>query len=257
MPDILYKYRCFDSRAISMLSNNQIYFSNPLDFNDPFDCLAQENRFINLDENSVEEFGKFFYNIPPEDFTPEKNQQLIAEFKKLPEIQKRNQQQNSHLITFIQNLGVLALSERNDSILMWAHYANNHTGFCIGFKNNLVLDHDKLIKVRYTQERYKPIFFEWLGLQVDKERFLDKAEEELVCTKYSDWQYEEEWRLVSSADKGLRTYSENVIDRIVFGLRMAPGDRSTIKNICKDKNVSFFEAVKSPDNFSVEIQEIE
>lgn len=42
-PEILYKYRCFNSRAISMLANNQIYFANPNDFNDSFDYLAQKN----------------------------------------------------------------------------------------------------------------------------------------------------------------------------------------------------------------------
>ncbi|MBN9226141.1 MULTISPECIES: hypothetical protein [Legionella] len=45
-PEILYKYRNFDARAISMLANNQIYFASPLDFNDPFDCVAHEHMSI-------------------------------------------------------------------------------------------------------------------------------------------------------------------------------------------------------------------
>ncbi|KTD66689.1 hypothetical protein Lste_2895 [Legionella steelei] len=45
-PEILYTYRNFDARAISMLANNQIYFASPLDFNDPFDYVAHEHMSI-------------------------------------------------------------------------------------------------------------------------------------------------------------------------------------------------------------------
>lgn len=256
MPEILYKYRCVNDNSISMLSNNQIYFSSPLDFNDPFDCLAKENRFDNFDESSVEDFAKFFYNVQPEDFSTDKNQQLILELKNHPDIQKINKENNSNLMNFIQKLGVLSLSERNDSILMWSHYADNHKGFCIGLKGNLGFDHDKLIKVKYEKVRYRRVFSEWLELQLDKEKFLDKAEEELVCTKYDDWNYEKEWRIVSSAGKGVRTYPAHVIDRIIFGLHMQPSDRNRVIDICKDKNVQFFEAVKSSSSFAIEIREI-
>jgi hypothetical protein len=31
--------------------------------------------------------------------------------------------------------GVLTLTEAPDNLLMWAHYAKNYTGFCIGFNS--------------------------------------------------------------------------------------------------------------------------
>jgi hypothetical protein len=37
IPEIFYKYKSFDARAISMLANNQVYFASPLEFNDPLE----------------------------------------------------------------------------------------------------------------------------------------------------------------------------------------------------------------------------
>jgi len=36
--------------------------------------------------------------------------------------------------------GIIALSSRWDSILMWSHYANNHKGYCIGFDSKKLVD---------------------------------------------------------------------------------------------------------------------
>lgn len=44
VPEILYKYRNFDARAISMQANDQVYLASPVEFNDPFDCLASVGR---------------------------------------------------------------------------------------------------------------------------------------------------------------------------------------------------------------------
>jgi hypothetical protein len=52
VPEILYKYRAFTDRAVLMLKNNQLYFASPLEFNDPFDCVAQENIYSDKPEIS-------------------------------------------------------------------------------------------------------------------------------------------------------------------------------------------------------------
>jgi hypothetical protein len=49
-PKILYKYRSVSDRSISMLQENKIYFANPNDFNDPFDCKAQGDQVQNFRE---------------------------------------------------------------------------------------------------------------------------------------------------------------------------------------------------------------
>jgi hypothetical protein len=52
LPKYLYKYRDFDQsgRNIRMLSHNEIFFSSPAKFNDPFDCQIP----INIHEGTRE-----------------------------------------------------------------------------------------------------------------------------------------------------------------------------------------------------------
>ena len=53
------------------------------------------------------------------------------------EIKTKKQQvckANEFLVAEIDaKLGVLSLSRRWDSSLMWSHYTSSHTGFCVGF----------------------------------------------------------------------------------------------------------------------------
>lgn len=53
-----------------------------------------------------------------------------------PTSDRRDSQQcfNDLMIFCLKNgFGVLTLTESPDNLLMWAHYAKNYTGFCIGF----------------------------------------------------------------------------------------------------------------------------
>jgi len=66
-----------------------------------------------------------------------------------------------------------------------------------------------------------------------------------------DWKYEQEWRVIG--DKGIGIYAPEHIDRIIFGLKMPQEERNTIQHLLKDRNVKFFEAIKSKQQFAIEI----
>ena len=90
-------------------------------------------------------------------------------------------------------VGILSLSDTSDNLLMWAHYAERHTGFV------LMLDgsHDffkgdnsfsRFVKpesVKYYSER-PPIIF-------GKDNLL-----KIFLSKSSDWKYEKEWRYLKN-----------------------------------------------------------
>lgn len=216
-PEILYKYRNFDARSISMLANNQIYFASPLDFNDPFDCVAHEH-MLDAHAESMELLARLHPQVSPRAITRENMERLFEAISQHPEINQIKAEQEKNLIEFLENLGVLGLSACNDSILMWSHYANNHKGFCIGFKNNLGLDEKCIMGVSYIDSRANDFVPYYLFSQVmsDEEtsNILIKA---FIFTKYIDWKYEQEWRIIG--DKGIAIYSPDSIDRIIFGLK--------------------------------------
>jgi hypothetical protein len=63
----------------------------------------------------------------------------------------------------LPNFQVSALSEPRDDILMWAHYANDHKGFCLEFK----LDNDASFKSVYFPVHYQDEYPNLLQLSQD------------------------------------------------------------------------------------------
>ncbi len=250
--EILYKFRNFDERAISMLANNQIYFSNPLDFNDPFDCLAQEHVFVEIRPESIEQLA-LAQGIPQTAISREKTMMLIEEFHRTPQVIQIQEEQKKALEEYVESCGVLSLSARNDSILMWSHYASYHKGFCIGFKNNLGFNEKEVIEVKYLSERKNDAIYQYNSMQgLSTEERHQKIFRDSLLIKYIDWRYEQEWRIIKD-NKGVYSYPDECIDRIIFGAKMSEENRKTIRCILKDKKVNFFEAIKSKKDFSIEV----
>ena len=75
-----------------------------------------------------------------------------------------------------------------ESPLMWAHYADSHSGVCLDFD---VLD-GAAMQMNYEPDRKQHL------LDLAQPRWGLKREhlEQLLTTKYAQWAYEEEWRLI-------------------------------------------------------------
>lgn len=92
-----------------------------------------------------------------------------------------------------QTYGILSLSELWNNSAMWTHYAERHTGVCIGFDSSASIFRTQLEhgikpvgKVRYLRER----------LPVDYATG-DDIPPDLFFRKSLDWGYECEWRSVA------------------------------------------------------------
>lgn len=166
MKQTLYKYYSTAtatqlSRAIETLSG-RIYFSTPSKFNDLFELSAKVNistsplvKSLSLKEKEAVE--RIFRLRPPE--------AVSAEWR--------------------EKIGILCLTEDPLNILMWSHYANNHTGICIGFDTE-VSPFNSTKKVTYNGERPKAEF------NSEPEMLIDRV----LLTKSQHWQYEKEWRIL-------------------------------------------------------------
>lgn len=129
----LYKYRELESYDVSsnslFLNNNtrnllekgEIWFSKPSAFNDPFDG------HLSFDDDFNEQDA---YNFLLQKGLPTK------EIKKVLKIYKNNPEELEKLknISSTELFRIFCLSKVRDNILMWSHYAKNHTGICIGLK---------------------------------------------------------------------------------------------------------------------------
>ncbi|WP_243688333.1 DUF2971 domain-containing protein [Geotalea toluenoxydans] len=88
-------------------------------------------------------------------------------------------------------LGILSLSRTFTNLLMWSHYANNHTGFVIGFDDS----HEF-----FYQETYQGLSSRPNNVNYTSQRSMTCVGdhdyyEKLLCEKSIDWAYEEEVRI--------------------------------------------------------------
>ncbi|QSX31785.1 DUF2971 domain-containing protein [Shewanella cyperi] len=88
-------------------------------------------------------------------------------------------------------IGVLSLTEKADNLLMWSHYAESHSGYCIGFKSNHSFFNRKrsekdefyhLRKVKYLPRRPSKLMVDMNGT-------------DMFLLKSDIWEYEQEWRM--------------------------------------------------------------
>jgi len=158
----------------------------------------------------------------------QKNKDFRRQFQKwLVEMDKRNA-----LLCFCKNW-------RNP--VMWAHYAENHTGVCYGFD----VDPKSLIDVRYVSERLYPN----LTLENFLSLFGKDQIEDLIATKFIHWNYEEEVRILVSfssetpAEQLAFEYFSDVMNlrEVIVGAK-SKITISDVKQTGLDKSVEVFKA---------------
>ena len=106
--------------------------------------------------------------------------------------------QDGYLDLISAHFGVLCLSKKRNSIVMFAHYGDNHHGFVIGFDDSHpVFQKGKgLQPVNYVSERVVfDMNWEMGGAQ---ER---KYAELLIFSKNEEWKYEDEVRQIFPLDE--------------------------------------------------------
>lgn len=269
-PPKLYYYTSLDqgSRYISAKANTKkkhkkvirtlsgfLNFSDPTYFNDPFDCLISKQAI----------FQHVYSNRP--------YNQLEAEA--FEEDYKKN------IVDSRKNIFVRSLTEVNDSILMWSHYAKNHTGICVeldidqyinNLKNGTVF---RLIPVIYTNETKK--FYDHIfskknkgtGKTYDtKNGKYNEEETEIhlsdnvyrlsVMIKSKDWDYEKEWRFYDRKNniKTNRTF-KCPVSKVFLGVSINKKNKFLVTKIAQSKGIPVYQYKISNDRFGLESYRID
>ncbi|MEY3498586.1 MAG: hypothetical protein RL308_255 [Bacteroidota bacterium] len=256
---ILYKYRNFTEtskkRTLEIINKQELFFAGIESFNDPFDGKVhlrfdgKRNEII-----AAQTRTQYTMNLKKEDkyegITFEAAHKLVSENVTEEFISNRTEiEARIERIQKIHNQkGVLALSSKNDNILMWSHYTFNHKGVCFGFE----FDADPIPKpkrVKY-QTHYDDI---WGWLYTDEE-IVDR----ILYSKSVDWEYEDEHRIVVDAIRA-ETFLPDSLKEIVFGTKMSQEDKLEIINECEKSGLSpeFKQAVLDVELFKINIEEYE
>lgn len=256
-PKILYKYRNWDNDYNkNLLLKQECYFSSVEQFNDPYDCqlpfiwdkedLSEDKIFLKM----IETGRKAFPDISESELHVRAYEQQKEGWYKNPDHLKEIN--NIQINKIKKEVGVLCLSSVEDNFLMWSHYSNSHTGYCIGFNPEQLyngVDQGTLSKIEYTKEIPKCKIF-----QTDDE-FIHRA----YFVKSKDWEYEQEYRItkVRSARK-IFNFPPRAVKEVIFGCKMTIENKLNLIEFIKLNypRASVFEMKLSDSNFKLEKHQI-
>lgn len=185
---------------MNLLEHGELKFTNPSEFNDPFDCCPTH------------------VSEAPDDAFPHAVGSFINETMRS---------------VFSVRHGIACLTPHPDSMLMWSHYGDQHKSVCIGFDAELLLSQapknnkgnslfDRIIKVDYTEQRP------------------GHDSTEMYCQKSIEWSYENEYRIISSMKRGIPAWgpgiwkiSKHAIKELIIGAQVPDKFRKIIHNSVK------------------------
>jgi len=248
--EYLYKYRPINENTLDMVRNSELYFSSPFEFNDPFDCRP------NFDmEGSLEDYVKLYKRII-KNKNPQLTDKEIDDYtvKNMNiEIIKNKEMMEGFIkesITLMMNtVRLFCLSEVNDDILMYSHYANNHKGVCLEFNLN-EKDAEQVHKVNYQSKLPSISFVNDFGMDVNE--FVKVC----LLTKSEHWSYEKEHRFLNFLPKEkVVKFKKTFLTGIIFGCEVSEADKLKIKNLVSKYGyeIKFYQARKKKKEYGLDI----
>lgn len=94
-----------------------------------------------------------------------------------------------HRKRFFEKAGIISFSKIWSHPMMWSHYGDNHRGLCLGFDINL----SDVFEVQYV--RKLPVAKSEIS-DDGKNNLILSCEQDYVATKFADWKYEKEYRMI-------------------------------------------------------------
>jgi hypothetical protein len=231
-PSVLYKYRGISDFSYSLLSDGEIFFAAPDQFNDPhefrfaidYSAGSEEEKWRAI-SNRIKEsapFGKYGFFRRRSLMGPQVDSILSVSPQVKPWEEQVTKEQSAFDHTLRSSTGILSLSTRHNEILMWSHYADSHQGFCVGLSSEILEGTlGRLLPVTYSDEFPSYLYYG----DVDPNDFLA----EVCLRKSSSWSYEKEWRIVDfDKGPGVRRLPLEAIVSIFLGSQVEEETRDVI-----------------------------
>jgi len=177
---VLYHYTSFNT-AKKIIEGNSLRFSDPEDFNDPFDLNLDLLDFESSLEDCVDFFSRFF-SFDRESYT----KSLAHTISKDPDFIRKNGIQM--LKEFKEDIGVVCFSDEYDNALMWGHYADKHKGVCLGINIGSTKKYN-IMPMNYINELIRLNFYKHLNPDLHLLYIW-------LHYKSHIWEYEKEFRAI-------------------------------------------------------------
>jgi len=271
-------FRYFDAAGgVATLKSKTLRFSNPMGFNGPFELtprISKPSEELLLDrllaEHLVEDYFQsvgLLKGMTREESSNEYHAvELPKRFLKLQD-DKGWESKSSRLKwdlveRFSKGFRVLCCSHREDSILMWSHYAEKHRGVVIEFEVDELFS-GMTLSDHFKEVRYRSSPPTISGLHADVQSF-EEAMELALVTKALEWAYEEEVRIMmpisllqGADDHRYSVFDPKGIKRVIVGCMMdvqssVYQDIDSLAEESTYKHVAFQRAALHEDDYKLQ-----
>jgi Protein of unknown function (DUF2971) len=276
LTESVYRYRPINEWLRQILVQDEIYFASPAKCNDPFDCrvavsedltkgllnrLEEAQAFAQVEKQALDVFGT--EAVGDRQFTDEFASLSETEFAKFQgRVLEKAEGLNadvmgrikSHILTRCDRIGICCFASRGDNLLMYSHYASQHSGCCLEFqirdergRRDSIFEESGdstifLREVRYDDQPPVVGLFDTITSMV-----------EVVSTKHTRWAYEEELRAIRWNGPGPVRYRRKALTGIIFGCRTAASDIAQVREWIGPRTGVVLSRAVMTDNLSLSI----
>lgn len=157
-----------------------------------------------------------------------------------------------------EKVGVCSLTTKRDNKPMWSLYANTYKGYCIEYElpsfEKRTCDILPVIYVkRFNNGIINAITQFIIGgivCKISNGKVANGVESfyELICTKDSDWSYQDEWRILGDASSKISSLK---IKRIYLGFMVSKRNEQLILKCSSTKNFEVYKMNKPKDGTKI------
>lgn len=251
----LYKYRSLSGSSKryteAAIRKQEIYFSPPSAFNDPFECRCIVD-LSSTDEQWAELQASALQSRDPTLSRPQALNIARSNYPRPADAQRRQIEQGlrQHIIGELErDIGIFCLSRPNDDILMWAHYADSHRGVCLEFSVRV----DPPFFTEAQPVRYQDGYPTFNYFNSTK----DERAEKSFLTKSKHWAYEREFRMIDFTNgPGVRRYPRELLTGVILGCAASSSDEDEVRCLLAalSHSVELRRAVREEDRFALRIE---
>jgi hypothetical protein len=280
IPTKLYKYCDFTEYNKANLCNDRVWMTLADKFNDPYDCSLTYSYEAVLNRDIEQKGIDFIFkdvDVGKFAFTDAEKIEVNCSANKIKKIMKimiskdteMDIDKKKHIPDFfinaIENIDrplaeinrtktvISCFSEINNSIIMWSHYANKHSGFCIEYDLKNYRSNVFLFPVFYEEELFDMTKY----LLTEKDKFNNFALLLAAITKSIEWAYEKEWRLIPFGF--VDQESDCPMSKptaLYIGSKATDDNKQWIKNVARYKKVDIYQAKMDNKKFGILFEKI-
>lgn len=265
-PKILYKYRSFQENIEGAryqkesFENSTLYFASQKELNDPFDLKIRKKIELLPAEDII--MKHLYYRGREERNKSFDSLWNIAELEYKQNLSRDKDHYKNMSLLDLEEWGkafdrrIFCLSERNNDILMWSHYANSNQGFCVGYNRSKL---DVFLREKFDDNPFAFRKVKYFEEYPEVKPFIGKSDDYILKRLFSKsniWKYEQEWRfVVFNPESPVVGISKEIVEEIILGSCMSEDTEKKILAIQRKEypNAKVFKIEPDDSEFKLNV----